>query len=1427
MNDYLFSRTYLLESNKNVESFINLENKHLVTNEELQRIPMKKLLILVMALLFIASAYAQTIERNDVFYAYYNNAGQFITTTTPITQANAIGFVCDQRACSSVSSQYLSQISSGSTNRFNFAFPTQKLFTGNGGYGVYIFKDGFIPWEIFANYTGTVNPPVYPAYLSKIETCRIAIDEFDVVNSLYPNMPIMIDVATRLDSSVASPINNAGPLQYIPPQIRSHYQVNATAILEIRNSNGVLVNTQSLPMALDYSSTKRANFSYTPTQTGRYTATVIATTTDGKCLNSESTFAQQNFDIFSQNPSQMCYLQLNNLSFSNPQPFVNETITVSFTKLANSINEYGVLSSLPSELYVTITTNGTVVHTRTIQTGATSTSLPQVVSFAYTPQYAGYHAVTVTGVNPTCQYPTNSVDTVTTSLYVVGNTTVPANNAPVISPLPNFNYTTSGFKDNLFNFPLFVVDPDGDVLTYSIVSQSNTAVAVCSLDVNRNVDCAVSAVGCSVVTLRAHDGQAFTDASFNVCRTTNLPPVWNTIPTVNLPLNTSTIYSNIYDLDNFVSDPEQDFLTIAIVSQSNTVAVSCALNSQNVLSCATTALGCSQLVVSAHDGQNTAQTSFSVCATPNVAANNPPYWLNLANITLAANSGFNNNLFLATQRSVDIDGDVLTYSIVSQSNAGVVSCTFDAQNFFDCAVVPNQVGCSAVVVSVSDGLASAQATQHVCVVAVNQPPVWSPITTPNLPLGFSPNIVDLDNYVVDPNGDALTISLIAQSNTSAMICSLNGQNQLSCTVSAYGCSVLTAQADDGQYIVSTQFLVCATQTTPVNNPPVWSAIPAVNVTLGSGFNNNLVYTPAYVTDVDGDTLTLSIVGQTNPNAVICSLDVNGYLDCTAAALGCSVVSINAHDGQASAVGTVLVCVVSAPVVNTPPVWAPIPAVNITLGSGFNNNLRNIPQYASDVDGDVLTFALVGQSNTASVICSLDSQNQLDCTPAVLGCSTLTLRVSDGVANVFTTMQVCVVSAPVVNTPPVWSAIPAVNVTLGSGFNNNLRNIPQYASDLDGDVLTFALVGQSNPSAVVCALDLQNQLDCTPAALGCSVLTYSVTDGFATVMTTSQVCVVSAPASNNPPVWSAIPVVNVTLGSGFNNNLVFIPNYVSDLDGDVLTLSIIGQSNTASVVCVLDSVGYLDCTPAALGCSVVSINAHDGQASAVGTVLVCVVNAPVTNLPPYANFPVVNMPQNTTPQIVMNLTQYVGDPENDPLTIQLVNQSAPHIVQCQLLVNAQLECTPQPNRYGTSILTIRISDGVNVIYRTITVNVTRDLSAFTSYTPDTTRISDRLYIAQFKVLEDITIPSDRELQVFIDVRNDADIDFKDVRVAIVFPELGLRSSVGPFDMPIGRIYTKSFYMQTYGPVSPGYYTVRMTITSANGIERIVHREVLVR
>jgi len=121
----------------------------------------------------------------------------------------------------------------------------------------------------------------------------------------------------------------------------------------------------------------------------------------------------------------------------------------------------------------------------------------------------------------------NVGDDSTSIISLKVNSVGPGNTAPTISGIPDQTFGVgSGFNDNIMDLYSYAddaetADPD---LTYTITSQSDPSVVVCSIDSNRYMDCNVLQLGSSDVTVEVSDGSLTDTDVFTVTVVGNQAP---------------------------------------------------------------------------------------------------------------------------------------------------------------------------------------------------------------------------------------------------------------------------------------------------------------------------------------------------------------------------------------------------------------------------------------------------------------------------------------------------------------------------------------------------------------------------------------------------------------------------------------------------------------------------------------------------------------------------------------------------------------------------------------------------------------------------------------------------------------------------------------------------------------------------------------
>lgn len=488
-------------------------------------------------ILLSSSVFAEVNVSYEMYTAKYDSNGNFISSTNPVNDVKIFGYICADATCSTVSGPMWGGqlLSTGFSNTITLTYPTQ--LASPFGYAVFYEKVGYLPWVQRPDWAGTGTvPTVEPKYLTKVEACRSPIDTFAVINDVYPNQPIMVDISTSLDANTASPFVYNNIVGFHPFQLINHEKVDVQVFLEIVDQAGNVINSQDKIVKLDPSSTQRVMFDYTPTTVGKYSARVKTLVNDAKCISTDAQISQKNFNVIPQGPTNQCYTLLNNLSVTPQSQTAGQPVGITFEKISNYYDAQGALTTIGTSAFIDIVKDGQSVFTKQLILGANPNVVDNAIASAiYTPTQAGYYTVTVNGFSQNCPYTKSIADQVSQTFYVISdvvipptnntNTTTYNNQPPVWLTLPGVTLQQNSTTTSTFNANLYVIDPDSNQLTFSIVSQ-DTSIAQCSVAANGAVTCNAVAngpVGTSTVTISANDAIASTQATFVVTVLANVP----------------------------------------------------------------------------------------------------------------------------------------------------------------------------------------------------------------------------------------------------------------------------------------------------------------------------------------------------------------------------------------------------------------------------------------------------------------------------------------------------------------------------------------------------------------------------------------------------------------------------------------------------------------------------------------------------------------------------------------------------------------------------------------------------------------------------------------------------------------------------------------------------------------------------------------
>src|SRR5262245_12175979 len=421
----------------------------------------------------------------------------------------------------------------------------------------------------------------------------------------------------------------------------------------------------------------------------------------------------------------------------------------------------------------------------------------------------------------------------------------------------------------------------------------------------------------------------------------------------------------------------------------------------------------------ANDGQADSNTAtFAITVN---AVNDAPV-ANNGSASTNEDTTFNGN---AT--ATDVDGDTLAFSLVAGPAPSPRKP--DPNGSFTYTPFANYNGPDSFTFKANDGTVDSNtATFNLTVRAVNDAPVanaGSTSTNEDTALAGSVSATDVD-------GDTLTYSLVAGPAHGTLTLTANGSFTYTPAANYNGSDSFTFRANDGQADsnVATESITVI----PVNDAPL-AANGSAATNEDTALNGN-----ATATDVDGDTLAFSLVAR--PAHGTLTLNSNGSFTYTPAANynGPDSFTFKANDGTVDSSTATFAITVNP--VNDAPVAADDSAAT------DEDTPLTASVTATDVDGDTLTYTLVGKRAEEAIVLN-GATGSFTYSPAANynGPDSFTFKANDGTVDSNTATFAITVNA--VNDAPVASNGSA-STNEDTTLNGNVT-----ATDVDGDTLTYA------------------------------------------------------------------------------------------------------------------------------------------------------------------------------------------------------------------------------------------------------------------------------------------------------------------------------------------------------------------------------------
>jgi len=876
-------------------------------------------------------------------------------------------------------------------------------------------------------------------------------------------------------------------------------------------------------------------------------------------------------------------------------------------------------------------------------------------------------------------------------------TVLNVNDAPVVAA--NQSFTTP--EDNSISLTISQasdIDNTQASLSYKITNSTTNGVITncittgtygqdltCDYTPNANFN------GSDSFTYVANDGALDSATSATVSFT--ITPV-NDAPTLAVTQAESTDEDTQLSFNlNAGSDIEGTTLNYTILSSTSNGVLSC---SQGTLrDCTydpnTNFNGTDSFTYKVDDGELDSTTA-TVTITVN-SINDAPVMAADQSITTDEDTAINFILNGAT----DVDGDTLTYKVVTPPANGVLSNCITTGSYasdIDCTYTPNANfnGSDSFTYIAFDSItdATTTATISLTINPINDAPTLALTqtvsTNEDTPLNFTLNAG------ADIESDPLDYIIVSGPADGTLSCT--GGTSRDCTytpdLNFNGSTTFTYKVNDGALDSTTATVTI--NVTSENDAPVMVGDQSETI----AEDNVLTLTLNGATDVDLPAQTLQyklITAPANGTLTNCIATGSYSTDVTCTYTpnlnfnGVDTFTYRGNDTLTDSSTDSTVTINVTPI-NDAPTLASTQSVTTAEDTPLNFNLNT----GSDIEGSTLSYIIVSNPADGTLSCTGGNSTACTYTPDLNynGPTTFTYKVNDGALD--SNIATVTVNVTAVNDVPVMGANQSISTNEDTAVNFTLNN----ATDVDGDALTYKLVtAPTNGSLTNCITTTYGtDLSCTytPNANynGSDSFTYIATDGTGTAVTNATVNLTINPINDAPTL-----VASQSVSTNEDTPLTFDLTAGADIDGD--TLSYIKVTNPASgtVSCAGGTSRSCTYTPALNfnGTTSFTYKVNDGALDSTTATVNITINS-INDAPVMAADQSFITDDNTALSITLS---NASDVDGDPLTYKIVSSpSNGTLTNCITTgsYGTDLTCTytSNVNFNGTDTFTFIANDG---------------------------------------------------------------------------------------------------------------------------------------
>ncbi|MCK6077999.1 S-layer homology domain-containing protein [Paenibacillus silvae] len=635
----------------------------------------------------------------------------------------------------------------------------------------------------------------------------------------------------------------------------------------------------------------------------------------------------------------------------------------------------------------------------------------------------------------------------------IGSTGTTANRAPeLLKPFENRKFTANGQGITL-NLNHYVTDPDGDDLTYTVVSSAPSIAKVTVKGVDLEI--VPLAHGTATVTVSSNDGRGKRlRSTFEVH--VNASPFASPIPDQELRVGggSKDIDLMIYFMDDEKYESE---LVYSVKNSSSDIMDTDIVSSgvgKSVLRILPKQTGQGILTINVDDGQladdgSTGVTEVTMKVVVLPSLNRTP--IGEGPVRIDTYFGDDIPLIKLNEQYTDPDGDPLLFTAQSSDLSGITVEEKEGQ----IKLTARRLGTYTISYTVNDGrggVINGSFDVYVQLRPNRNPegelPGWL-IDYQNI-LGNPIPLITLNKYYSDPDGDSLTFS--AESSDSDGLKVENNEGVLSLTALKVGEYTINITIEDGKGGKITTAYHLKVNPKPNERPVLIKNFPVQKLFLGKG--DTVIDLSTYFNDPDGDVLTYTTLLDLN-NYFTASVQVQGdKLVIQPKHTGSFQVEIKAKDTDGESVNASMdIEILEAGEITS------ISDQTITWPwSVFNFDLS---PYLINFD---MASTTVTASSSDNLIATVSANGmQLSVVPVAEGNTTVTLTVTDQKGrSEQTTFDVIVKGQEIIQNlaPEVVASIYEQVLTPGV-TNDRSFDLSQLFSDSDGDTLQFTIKDSSN------------------------------------------------------------------------------------------------------------------------------------------------------------------------------------------------------------------------------------------------------------------------------------------------------------------------------------------------------------------------------